>query len=52
MPAAFYDGKSIRDTPISYVLPNYREALFPWLHAIVSGLWSGKDLASTEPATC
>ena len=29
-----YDGQSIRDTRISYVFQNYREALFPWLRAI------------------
>jgi NitT/TauT family transport system ATP-binding protein len=29
-----YDGQSIRDTKISYVFQNYREALFPWLRAI------------------
>lgn len=30
----FYDGQTIRDTRISYVFQNYREALFPWLRAI------------------
>lgn len=29
-----YDGQSIRDTKISYVFQNYREALFPWLRAV------------------
>jgi NitT/TauT family transport system ATP-binding protein len=29
-----YDGQSIRDTKISYVFQNYREALFPWRRAI------------------
>jgi NitT/TauT family transport system ATP-binding protein len=29
-----YDGQTIRDTKISYVFQNYREALFPWLRAI------------------
>lgn len=29
-----YDGRSIRDTQISYVFQNYRDALFPWLRAI------------------
>ncbi|MEM1344821.1 MAG: ABC transporter ATP-binding protein [Pseudomonadota bacterium] len=29
-----YDGKSIRQTRISYVFQNYREALFPWFRAI------------------
>jgi NitT/TauT family transport system ATP-binding protein len=29
-----YDGQSIRETRISYVFQNYREALFPWLRAI------------------
>lgn len=29
-----YDGQTIRDTRISYVFQNYREALFPWLRAI------------------
>jgi len=29
-----YDGKTIRQTRISYVFQNYREALFPWLRAI------------------
>lgn len=29
-----YDGQSIRDTQISYVFQNYRDALFPWLRAI------------------
>lgn len=29
-----YDGQSIRDTRISYVFQNYREALFPWLRAV------------------
>src|ERR1700761_863765 len=29
-----YDGQSIRDTKISYVFQNYREALFPWMRAI------------------
>jgi NitT/TauT family transport system ATP-binding protein len=29
-----YDGQSIRDTKISYVFQNYREALFPWIKAI------------------
>jgi NitT/TauT family transport system ATP-binding protein len=29
-----YDGQAIRDTRISYVFQNYREALFPWLRAI------------------
>lgn len=29
-----YDGQSIRDTRISYVFQNYREALFPWMRAI------------------
>lgn len=29
-----YDGRSIRETRISYVFQNYREALFPWLRAI------------------
>lgn len=29
-----YDGQTIRDTRISYVFQNYREALFPWMRAI------------------
>lgn len=29
-----YDGRTIRETRISYVFQNYREALFPWLRAI------------------
>src|SRR5258708_22815520 len=29
-----YDGQSIRDTRISYVCQNYREALFPWFRSI------------------
>jgi NitT/TauT family transport system ATP-binding protein len=29
-----YDGQTIRDTRISYVFQNYREALFPWARAI------------------
>lgn len=29
-----YDGQTIRDTRISYVFQNYREALFPWLRAV------------------
>lgn len=29
-----YDGQTIKDTRISYVFQNYREALFPWLRAI------------------
>lgn len=29
-----YDGRTIRETRISYVFQNYREALFPWLKAI------------------
>ncbi|WP_034468029.1 ABC transporter ATP-binding protein [Afipia sp. P52-10] len=29
-----YDGQIIRDTRISYVFQNYREALFPWMRAI------------------
>lgn len=29
-----YDGQTIRDTRISYVFQNYREALFPWTRAI------------------
>ncbi len=29
-----YDGQTIRDTRISYVFQNYREALFPWMKAI------------------
>jgi NitT/TauT family transport system ATP-binding protein len=29
-----YDGQTIRDTRISYVFQNYREALFPWIRAI------------------
>jgi NitT/TauT family transport system ATP-binding protein len=29
-----YDGQTIRDTKISYVFQNYREALFPWSRAI------------------
>lgn len=29
-----YDGQKIRDTRISYVFQNYREALFPWVRAI------------------
>jgi NitT/TauT family transport system ATP-binding protein len=29
-----YDGRTIKDTRISYVFQNYREALFPWLRAI------------------
>jgi NitT/TauT family transport system ATP-binding protein len=29
-----YDGQSIRDTRISYVFQNYREALFPWFRSI------------------
>lgn len=29
-----YDGQTIRQTRISYVFQNYREALFPWLRAI------------------
>lgn len=31
---ALYDGQTIRDTRISYVFQNYREALFPWMRAI------------------
>jgi NitT/TauT family transport system ATP-binding protein len=31
---ALYDGQTIRDTRISYVFQNYREALFPWFRAI------------------
>ncbi|MBJ7405547.1 MAG: ABC transporter ATP-binding protein [Bradyrhizobium sp.] len=29
-----YDGQTIRDTRISYVFQNYREALFPWMRSI------------------
>ena len=29
-----FDGKTIRETKISYVFQNYREALFPWMSAI------------------
>lgn len=29
-----YDGQRIKETRISYVFQNYREALFPWLRAI------------------
>ena len=29
-----YDGQTIRETKISYVFQNYREALFPWLRAV------------------
>lgn len=29
-----YDGQTIKETRISYVFQNYREALFPWLRAI------------------
>jgi NitT/TauT family transport system ATP-binding protein len=29
-----YDGQTIRDTKVSYVFQNYREALFPWIKAI------------------
>jgi NitT/TauT family transport system ATP-binding protein len=29
-----YDGKTIRQTRVSYVFQNYREALFPWSRAI------------------
>lgn len=29
-----YDGKTIKQTRISYVFQNYRDALFPWLRAI------------------
>ena len=29
-----YDGRTIRDTRISYVFQNYREALFPWARSI------------------
>ncbi|MEM8837749.1 MAG: ABC transporter ATP-binding protein [Pseudomonadota bacterium] len=29
-----YDGQTIKQTRISYVFQNYREALFPWLRAI------------------
>lgn len=29
-----YDGQTIKDTRISYVFQNYREALFPWLRAV------------------
>lgn len=29
-----YDGQTIRETRISYVFQNYREALFPWLRAV------------------
>ncbi len=29
-----YDGRTIRETRISYVFQNYREALFPWMRAI------------------
>jgi NitT/TauT family transport system ATP-binding protein len=29
-----YDGRQIRETRISYVFQNYREALFPWARAI------------------
>ena len=29
-----YDGQTIRDTKISYVFQNYREALFPWMRAV------------------
>lgn len=32
--SVLYDGKSIRETKISYVFQNYREALFPWMSAI------------------
>lgn len=29
-----YDGKTIKQTRLSYVFQNYRDALFPWLRAI------------------
>lgn len=29
-----YDGRTIRETRLSYVFQNYRDALFPWLRAI------------------
>ncbi|GLK66515.1 ABC transporter ATP-binding protein [Hansschlegelia plantiphila] len=31
---ALYDGRTTRETKISYVFQNYREALFPWMRAI------------------
>jgi NitT/TauT family transport system ATP-binding protein len=31
---ALYDGRTTRETRISYVFQNYREALFPWRRAI------------------
>ncbi|MEL6318787.1 MAG: ATP-binding cassette domain-containing protein, partial [Pseudomonadota bacterium] len=29
-----YDGRGIKETRISYVFQNYRDALFPWMRAI------------------
>jgi NitT/TauT family transport system ATP-binding protein len=29
-----FDGRPIREIPFGYVFQNYREALFPWLHAL------------------
>ena len=51
-----YDGQSIRDTKISYVFQNYREALFPWLRALdnihyplkVMGLGRGERRSRVE----
>lgn len=31
---ALYDGRTTRETNISYVFQNYREALFPWMKAL------------------
>lgn len=32
--SVLYDGKTIKQTRLSYVFQNYRDALFPWIRAI------------------
>jgi NitT/TauT family transport system ATP-binding protein len=32
--SVLYDGKTIKETNLSYVFQNYREALFPWMRSL------------------
>ena len=47
-----YDGQTIRDTKISYVFQNYREALFPWTRAIDNIHYPLKVLGVAAQGAC
>ncbi len=46
---ALFDGKPLKDIKFGYVFQNYREALFPWLHAFDNIAYPLKLMGLAKP---